>query len=125
MYAVDIASIPLFLIAGAARTCLPIKCSGFLPLTTERNRMASAKGEIYIILKEKIIDGRFVFTFTFSINDSKSPLTIKLPPTKNPSTPDFSQCFKNPASLFSGSLSGSSKTKYAAPFSFIVFNSWL
>ena len=121
MYAVDIGSIPLFLIDGAARTCLPIKCSGFLPLTTDRNKIASAKEDIYVILPGKIINGRLVLTFTFSINESKSPFTIKLPPTKNPSTPDFSQCFKKPASLFSGSLSGSSKIKYAAPFSLIVF----
>ncbi len=106
-----------------AITCLPIKCSGFLPLITERNKMASAFGDIWFMSPGKIITGSFVAAFTTSSEDSKSPLSIKLPPNKNPSTPDCSQNLTKTPSLSFEIFSGSSNIKYAAPFTEIVFKS--
>ena len=99
---------------------MPIRCSAFLPLTTERKSIASASLEIWLISPGNIIAGSFVFSFTCFIKGSKLPLNIKLPPMRKASTPDFSQCFTKAGNSSSVILSGSRRMRYAAPFILIL-----
>src|ERR1035437_9333752 len=124
-YPVEIGSMPHFLIMGAARTCFPIKCSGFLPLTTDKYKIASAFAEIWLISPGKMMVGRVVTAFSFIMKLSRLSLIIKLPPIRKPSTPDFSQCLANRETFSSCRLSGSISTKKAAPLICMASNNWL
>ena len=58
IYPVEIGSILALLISGDAVTCLPIRCSEFLPLITDRKSIASAIVVISFMLAGKIIKRR-------------------------------------------------------------------
>ena len=116
-YAVDTVSNFNSLIFIADLTCSPIILSAFRPLSRERYKSRSALPEICLEEPGKIITGSSVELFSSATEESKSVLFIRLPPMRIPSAPPL---VIDLAASDSGPLfteSGSTRTRYADPFS--------
>ena len=66
---------------GADSTCSPIRYWGFLPLNSDKNKIASAFPDNCFDDPGKIITGKFVFFLMKAIQLSKLLSCIRLPPT--------------------------------------------
>src|SRR3990172_10921102 len=71
MYAVEMGSSFMDLITGAATTWSPIRLVGLRPLTSDKNKKASAKGEICRVPPGKMIAGKEQLSLMLFINSSK------------------------------------------------------